>query len=74
MAEHVDVPKVLGDIFESFIGAIYIDSGKDLLKVWQIVYSLMHIEFGNFFINRRVDRFGIVNALDSITAYLEFVA
>ncbi|XP_033221777.1 endoribonuclease Dicer isoform X2 [Belonocnema kinseyi] len=48
LAEHVDVPKVLGDIFESFIGAIYIDSGKDLLKVWQIVYSLMHIEFELF--------------------------
>ena len=50
LAEHVDVPKVLGDIFESFIGAIYVDSGKDLLKVWEIVYTLMHKEFGNFYL------------------------
>ncbi|XP_015599757.1 endoribonuclease Dicer isoform X2 [Cephus cinctus] len=48
MAEYVDVPKILGDIFESLIGAIYLDSGKNLLKVWEIVYALMHKEIEAF--------------------------
>ncbi|XP_012287234.1 endoribonuclease Dicer [Orussus abietinus] len=48
MAEHVDVPKVLGDIFESVIGAIYLDTGKDLVKVWEIVYALMNKEIETF--------------------------
>lgn len=46
MAEYVDVPKVLGDIFESTIGAIYFDCNKDLTKVWEIIYSLMYKEIG----------------------------
>lgn len=48
LAEHVDGPKVLGDIFESLIGAIYIDSGKDLIKVWQIVFKMMQQHFEVF--------------------------
>ena len=32
--EMVEVPKVLGDIFESVIGAIFLDSGHDLDVVW----------------------------------------
>ena len=48
MAEHVDVPKVLGDIFESVIGAIYLDSNKNLSVVWNIVYSIMHKEIDEF--------------------------
>lgn len=31
MAEYVDVPKALGDIFEALIGAIFLDSGNNLL-------------------------------------------
>lgn len=31
MAEYVDVPKALGDIFEAIIGAVFLDSGSDLL-------------------------------------------
>jgi len=46
LTEYVDVPKVLGDLFESLIGAIYLDSGKSLTKVWEIIYSLMHKEIG----------------------------
>jgi endoribonuclease Dicer len=46
VAEYIDVPKVLGDLFESLIGAIYLDSGKNLTKVWKIIYSLMHKEIG----------------------------
>ncbi|XP_070162593.1 endoribonuclease Dicer isoform X3 [Polyergus mexicanus] len=48
LAEYVDVPKVLGDLFESLIGAIYLDSGKNLTKVWEIVYSFMHKEIDKF--------------------------
>jgi len=46
LTEYVDVPKVLGDLFESLIGAIYLDSGKSLARVWEIIYSLMHKEIG----------------------------
>ncbi|XP_034947667.1 endoribonuclease Dicer-like [Chelonus insularis] len=48
VAEYVDVPKVLGDIFESVIGAVYLDSGKDLTRTWSVLYSLMHDEINKF--------------------------
>jgi dsRNA-specific ribonuclease len=46
MAEAVQVPKVLGDIFESLAGAIYLDSGLDLKEVWRVYYRLMWREIG----------------------------
>ncbi|XP_018402854.1 PREDICTED: endoribonuclease Dicer [Cyphomyrmex costatus] len=48
LTEYIDVPKVLGDIFESLIGAIYFDCGKNLVKVWEIIYSFMHKEIDEF--------------------------
>ncbi|KZC10938.1 Endoribonuclease Dicer [Dufourea novaeangliae] len=48
MAEYVDVPKALGDIFETTIGAIYLDCGKSLTTVWEIIYSLMYKEIDGF--------------------------
>uniref|UniRef100_A0AC35TIS6 Endoribonuclease Dcr-1 n=1 Tax=Rhabditophanes sp. KR3021 TaxID=114890 RepID=A0AC35TIS6_9BILA len=39
--EDIEVPKALGDIFESFIGAVYLDSGRDLAVVWTVIYSMM---------------------------------
>ncbi|KAL0108749.1 hypothetical protein PUN28_014111 [Cardiocondyla obscurior] len=48
LIEYIDVPKILGDLFESLIGAIYLDSGKSLVKVWEIIYSLMHEEINKF--------------------------
>ncbi|XP_011632113.1 endoribonuclease Dicer isoform X1 [Pogonomyrmex barbatus] len=48
LAEYIDVPKVLGDLFESLIGAIYLDSGKNLTKTWEIIYSVMHKEIDKF--------------------------
>uniref|UniRef100_A0A0K8S5D2 Uncharacterized protein n=1 Tax=Lygus hesperus TaxID=30085 RepID=A0A0K8S5D2_LYGHE len=42
LAESVEVPKVLGDLFESIIGAVYLDSGKCLKTTWDVVYRLMH--------------------------------
>ena len=38
--ELVEVPKVLGDVLESLIGAVYIDSGHDLQRVWKIYSKL----------------------------------
>ncbi|XP_058793942.1 endoribonuclease Dicer isoform X1 [Phymastichus coffea] len=48
MAEHVDVPKVLGDIYESVIGAVFLDCGKDLQITWRIIYNLMKKEIDLF--------------------------
>lgn len=48
IAEAVDVPKALGDVFEALIGAIYLDSGKDLNVTWKIVYNLMKEEIESF--------------------------
>ncbi|XP_046670478.1 endoribonuclease Dicer-like isoform X1 [Homalodisca vitripennis] len=48
IAEAVDVPKSLGDIFEALIGAIYLDSGKNLDVTWKVVYNLMKDEIDKF--------------------------
>lgn len=39
--EELEVPKCLGDIFESVAGAIYLDSNRSLDTVWRIYYGLM---------------------------------
>ena len=38
--ELIEVPKVLGDVLEAIIGAIYIDSGHDLETVWKVYLRL----------------------------------
>ncbi|XP_065211451.1 endoribonuclease Dicer-like [Planococcus citri] len=48
LAEEVVVPKVLGDIFESLAGAIYLDSGNNLQEVWRIYYHFMKEEIEKF--------------------------
>uniref|UniRef100_A0A182MYJ8 ribonuclease III n=1 Tax=Anopheles dirus TaxID=7168 RepID=A0A182MYJ8_9DIPT len=48
MAEYVEVPKVLGDVFEALIGAIYLDSGYDLNVCWPVCYRLLRDEIANF--------------------------
>lgn len=47
VAESVDVPKLLGDLFESIAAAIYLDSGKNLQLVWNVYFNLMKKEIGN---------------------------
>jgi len=44
--EYVDVPNVLGDIFKSLIGALYLDCGRELILVWKICYNFLHKEIG----------------------------
>ncbi|XP_021960857.1 endoribonuclease dcr-1 [Folsomia candida] len=48
MAEDIDVPKALGDIFESLAGAVFIDSGMSLDTVWTVFYRLMKNEIDIF--------------------------
>ncbi|KAF5273493.1 hypothetical protein FQA39_LY07510 [Lamprigera yunnana] len=48
LADHVDVPKVLGDTFEALAGAIFLDSGMSLEAVWKVFYSIMWKEIEAF--------------------------
>ena len=38
--EEIEVPKALGDLIESLIGAVYLDSNCDLAAVWKVVLKL----------------------------------
>lgn len=48
IAEHVDVPKVLGDVFESLAGAVFLDTGMNLQKTWKVFHALMWNEIETF--------------------------
>ncbi|KAJ0183244.1 hypothetical protein K1T71_001220 [Dendrolimus kikuchii] len=48
IAEYIDVPKVLSDIFESLVGAMYLDCGGKLDVVWNVVYAIMREEIFAF--------------------------
>ncbi|XP_045465316.1 endoribonuclease Dicer [Harmonia axyridis] len=48
LAEYVDVPKVLGDLFEALAAAIYMDSGYCLQTVWKVFYRIMWKEINLF--------------------------
>ncbi|XP_034050915.1 endoribonuclease Dicer [Thalassophryne amazonica] len=39
--EDIEVPKAMGDIFESLAGAVYMDSRMSLETVWQVYYPMM---------------------------------
>ncbi|KAJ2942402.1 hypothetical protein O0L34_g16006 [Tuta absoluta] len=47
-AEDVEVPKALGDLFESVAGAIFLDSGMSLSAVWKSYVNLMGAELEAF--------------------------
>lgn len=51
IAEYIDVPKTLGDVFEALIGGIFLDSGNDLKVTWKVIYGLMHKELDKFMAN-----------------------
>ena len=46
--EDIEVPKALGDIFESVAGAIYLDSGFSLSTVWRVYSRLMRREIERY--------------------------
>nr|CAH7736058.1 unnamed protein product [Callosobruchus chinensis] len=48
LAEQLDVPKALGDVFEALAGAIYLDCGKDLKTVWKVFHKIMWNEMELF--------------------------
>ncbi|KAG8041648.1 hypothetical protein G9C98_002941 [Cotesia typhae] len=50
-AEDIEVPKALGDVFESLAGAIYLDSGMSLDAVWNVYYRIMKSEIEQFSTN-----------------------
>ncbi|KAK9499033.1 hypothetical protein O3M35_003549 [Rhynocoris fuscipes] len=47
-AEDVEVPKALGDVFESVAGAIFLDSDMSLDTVWKVYYRMMKKEIEQF--------------------------
>lgn len=47
-AEAIDVPKVIGDMFESIIGAVYLDSCCSLEITWKVIYGLLKQEIHEF--------------------------
>lgn len=51
--EHVEleVPKALGDIFESVAGAIYLDSKMSLDTVWRVYYRIMKPQIDKYLKN-----------------------
>lgn len=51
IAEYIDVPKTLGDVFEALIGGIFLDSGNNLKITWEVIYGLMHKELNKFMLN-----------------------
>lgn len=46
--EDVEVPKALGDVFESVAGAIFLDAGMSLDAVWKVYYRMMQREIEQF--------------------------
>lgn len=42
-AEDVEVPKALGDIFESVAGAIFLDSNMSLDMVWKVTLKVLKL-------------------------------
>uniref|UniRef100_T1J2F6 ribonuclease III n=1 Tax=Strigamia maritima TaxID=126957 RepID=T1J2F6_STRMM len=50
-AEDIEVPKALGDVFESVAGAIYLDSNMSLDTVWRVYYNMMKSEIEQFMTN-----------------------
>ncbi|XP_013409876.1 LOW QUALITY PROTEIN: endoribonuclease Dicer-like [Lingula anatina] len=46
--EDVEIPKALGDIFESVAGAIYMDSDMSLDSVWRVYFRMMKPQIDQF--------------------------
>ena len=54
----MEIPKVLGDIFESVAGAIYLDSRLSLDAVWNVYRPLMKQQLSELALLDRVVRTG----------------
>jgi len=69
-AEDIEVPKALGDVFESVAGAIYLDSGMSLDQVWQVYFKMMKPEIEYFSSN--VPKSPIRELLESMPQNVRF--
>lgn len=45
-SEGIEVPKVLADLFESVIAAVFLDCGMNVETTWLVVYNLLKPTFG----------------------------
>jgi endoribonuclease Dicer len=57
MASNIDVPKVLGDIFESVAGAIFVDCEMSLDAVWRSYLPFLSSDMGIFAISSTISLF-----------------
>ena len=48
VVEDIEVPKALGDVFESIAGSIFLDSGCSLDAVWSVFYPVMRSAIDQF--------------------------
>lgn len=73
-AEDIEVPKALGDIFESVAGAIYLDSRMSLDAVWNVYFKMMKPEIGSFPIRfyQSIRSFIFYISINSIIHFLHF--
>lgn len=46
--EEVEVPKALGDVFESLAGAVFLDSNLCLNTLWRVFFPLLRERIGTF--------------------------
>lgn len=69
-AEDIEVPKALGDVFESVAGAIYLDSGMSLDRVWQVYFRMMKPEIEYF--SQNVPKSPIRELLESMPQNVRF--
>lgn len=42
LLDNIEPPKVLSDVVESVVGAVYVDSGGDLTACWTVIRTLFH--------------------------------
>lgn len=69
-AEDIEVPKALGDVFESVAGAIYLDSGMSLDQVWKVYSKMMKPEIEYF--SKNVPKSPIRELLESMPQTVRF--
>lgn len=47
----IDVPKAIGEMFESTVGAVFVDSGFDMSTTWKLINELLSDELQEFMAN-----------------------
>lgn len=48
VAEALNIPKAIGDMFESIVGAVFLDSGLNFTVTWNLIYRLLQKEIEEF--------------------------